>query len=347
MIRACALALTMVACSAAPDPAAPGPEALPAPPPPAEPPRPSLQQQPDALIAGTHRAIAYSGFREGQSPGGEHPSREQVREDMHILAEAGFTLIRLYHAGQHAEDVLAVIAEDALPIRVVQGAWLDAELSAHETCAWLSEPIPEAELASNAERNQAQVQAVIALAQRYPELIAAVNVGNEALVTWNDHLVSIESMVAYLETVSAAIEQPVTTADNYVPWVEHAEALGPVVDFAFVHSYPVWEGKDIDQGLPYTIDNLQQVRAALPDEPIAIGEAGWVDQAEEFGERASPDKQTRYVRELWDWGASTNTTVFMFEAFDEPWKGDPSRPLGAEKHWGLYTVDRQPKPVMR
>ncbi len=47
------------------------------------------------------------------------------------------------------------------------------------------------------------------------------------------------------------------------------------------------------------------------------------------------------------WARTANTTVFFFEAFDEPWKGDERDPLGAEKHWGLFNVDRTPKQVMR
>jgi exo-beta-1,3-glucanase (GH17 family) len=43
----------------------------------------------------------------------------------------------------------------------------------------------------------------------------------------------------------------------------------------------------------------------------------------------------------------TKTTVFFFEAFDEPWKGDPNNPMGAEKHWGVFNVDRTPKEVVR
>jgi hypothetical protein len=38
--------------------------------------------------------------------------------------------------------------------------------------------------------------------------------------------------------------------------------------------------------------------------------------------------------------------TFAFEAFDEPWKGSPEI-LEPEKHWGLFTVDRKPKKVMR
>jgi exo-beta-1,3-glucanase (GH17 family) len=48
-----------------------------------------------------------------------------------------------------------------------------------------------------------------------------------------------------------------------------------------------------------------------------------------------------------EWSKEMNITNFFFEAFDEDWKGNPDNPLGAEKHWGLYTVDRKPKLVMQ
>ena len=89
------------------------------------------------------------------------------------------------------------------------------------------------------------------------------------------------------------------------------------------------------------------MRQALPDRPLAILEAGWATVASEFGDRAGEAQQARYYGELKDWAADDGTTVFFFEAFDEPWKGDPNNPLGAEKHWGLFNVDRTPKQVMR
>jgi hypothetical protein len=46
-----------------------------------------------------------------------------------------------------------------------------------------------------------------------------------------------------------------------------------------------------------------------------------------------------------DWTDEAGILCFVFEAFDEPWKGSPD-PMEPEKHWGLYTVDRQPKKVM-
>jgi exo-beta-1,3-glucanase (GH17 family) len=47
------------------------------------------------------------------------------------------------------------------------------------------------------------------------------------------------------------------------------------------------------------------------------------------------------------WSAENNFTTFFFEAFDEDWKGDPGSPMGAEKHWGIFTIDRKPKQVMK
>lgn len=46
------------------------------------------------------------------------------------------------------------------------------------------------------------------------------------------------------------------------------------------------------------------------------------------------------------WSNEKNILVFVFEAFDEPWKGSDEA-LEPEKHWGLFTVDRKPKKVMQ
>ena len=311
-----------------------------------------VKQESSALIADLHGAVAYSGFRTGQHPdrgeGAKNPSAEEILEDLQILASTGqFPLIRLYDSQENSEMVLRLIKEHGVPIKVMLGAWLDAELSNHEGCAWLTEPIPEAELIDNSLANEAEVRRTIRLAQTYPEIVVAVNVGNEALIDWNDHLVSIESMVTYIELVKESIGQPVSTADNYVAWINHADQLSKVVDFAGVHTYPIWEHKTVKEGLSYTIENMVAVQEALPGVPLSIMEAGWATVATEFPEQANEKNQAIHFKELWNWTRDMNITTFWFEAFDEDWKGNPHDPNGAEKHWGLYTVDRKPKAVMR
>jgi exo-beta-1,3-glucanase (GH17 family) len=276
-----------------------------------------------------------------------NPTREQVLEDLQILAGRGFYLVRMYDSGENTETALDLIREHGLPIKVLLGIWLQAEVSNHEGCAWLTEPIPAATLAENALENAAEVDRGIALALRFPGIVVAVNVGNEALVDWNDHMVPLERVIAYVRRVKAQIEQPVTVADNYAWWARSGKPLAAEIDFIGVHTYPQWEGKTVDEALAYTIENVAAVRAALPDKPIVILEAGWATVASEFGERASEAYQARHFGELRSWASANNTTVFWFEAFDEPWKGDENDPYGAEKHWGLFFVDRTPKLVFR
>ena len=118
-----------------------------------------LSQEPVDLLAGVCTAICYSGFRAGQHPdrgdGANNPSSEQTLEDLTILARDGnFPLIRIYDSGENSEMVLKVIAENKLKIKVMLGIWLKAELSNHESCAWLTEPIPQETLDKNKVANQ-------------------------------------------------------------------------------------------------------------------------------------------------------------------------------------------------
>jgi exo-beta-1,3-glucanase (GH17 family) len=309
-----------------------------------------LVQSPDALIAGETMAVAYSGFREGQHPdrdfGAVNPSHAEILEDLQILVAHDLNLIRMYDTGNNTRATLELIREHNLPLKVMLGIWLRAEISNHEGNSWLLEPISDEKLAENVLRNEAEVRRGIELANEFDDIVVAVNVGNEALVDWNDHMMSLERVIEFVRQVKASIEQSVTVAENYDWWRKDGVPLAAEVDFIGVHTYPVWEGKAIDEALDFTIENIRVVRAALPDKPIAILEAGWATTAIEFGPRANEADQVRYFAEMSAWATETNTTVFFFEAFDEPWKGETSNPLGAEKHWGLFFVDRTPKSVM-
>jgi exo-beta-1,3-glucanase (GH17 family) len=342
IVAACILiALISVNCSCKADSNAPAEEKT-----------DSLQQSTDQLLAGHSLAVAYSGFRQGQHPdrgdGAVNPSEEEILEDLQILTRgSSFGLIRVYDSQQNAETVLRMIKANDIKLKVMLGIWLSAEISNHEGCSWLPEPIPADFLAANRVKNEAEVERGISLANEYQDIVVAVNVGNEALVSWTDHMVGVDAVRSYVRKVKSSVSQPVTVAENYEWWATNGTQLAGELDFISVHTYPVWEGKDIDEGLSYTIENLEAVRATLPDSSMVISELGWATVASEFGDRASEEKQLQYYTEVIEWSTRRNITVFWFEAFDEDWKGDPANPLGAEKHWGLFTVDRKAKLAMR
>jgi exo-beta-1,3-glucanase (GH17 family) len=308
------------------------------------------RQMPSELLNGQVMAVAYSGFREGQYPdrgdGAVNPNAEQILEDLNILAAHQFNLIRIYDSGENSATTLRLIQQHKLPIKVLLGIWLEAEVSNHEGCAWLDTPIPAADLAANTLNNAAEIDRGINLAKQYSDIVIAVNVGNEALVEWNDHMVTLPSIINYVRRVKEKIKQPVTVADNYLWWIRDGSPLAAEVDFIGVHTYPIWENKTIDQALAYTIKNIEDVHRALPDKPIAVLEGGWATTATEFSEQANEANQARYFREVAKWAKDKNITFMFFEAFDEPWKGNPDNPEGAEKHWGLFKVNRTAKQVM-
>jgi exo-beta-1,3-glucanase (GH17 family) len=291
-------------------------------------------------------AICYSGYREGQSPGTQiYPSLAQIREDLLILRKH-WTLLRLYDCSPHAERVLQVIAEDGLPFRVMLGAYLGAEMS-NCGCPW-GATFTEEQLEASLRENQAELQRLITLANQYPEIVFSVAVGNEATVDWTDHFVPVAHMIEYVRRVKAAVRQPVTFCENYVPWHHKLRDLVPELDFISVHTYPVWEYKHIHEALAYTQDNVLSVARLYPDKPIVITEAGWCTNSNGRGmhaEHAVQALQAIYYQDLMDWTREAKLLCFVFEAFDEPWKGS-SDPLEPEKHWGLFTADRRPKVVM-
>lgn len=294
----------------------------------------------------TGRAICYSGYREGQSPVDRiYPTIDQIREDLLIL-RPHWSLLRLYDCSTHAERVLEVIRQDALPFQVMLGAHLGAEVN-NPRCPW-GVPIGDAQLEASAAENEAELERLIDLARRFEDIVFAVAVGNEATVDWTDHMVPVPRVIEHVCRVKRHVRQPVTVCENYVPWLHKLHALVAELDFISVHTYPVWEHKQVHEAMSHTRENYDSVASLYPHVPLVITEAGWATNSNGRGiepHNASPRLQETYLRELLAWSDGANVLTFVFEAFDELWKGSPD-PLEPEKHWGLYGVDRRPKTAM-
>jgi exo-beta-1,3-glucanase (GH17 family) len=292
-------------------------------------------------------AICYSGYRDGQSPeSGIYPTYEQIREDLVILQKR-WSYIRLYDCSLHAETVLKVIEKERLNFKVMLGAFIGAELN-NFGCPW-GTIYSEEELKRNKKNNINQIRKLIKLACQYPEIVFSLSAGNEATVDWTDHYVSVESVLSYVRMIKKETSQPVTFCENYVPWFDKLKQLAEEVDFISIHSYPVWEYKHIHEALEYTKQNYQSIADRYPGKPVIITEAGWATSSNGRGINpalASQEFQAIYYKNLIEWSDKEGIMTFVFEAFDEPWKGSPEA-LEPEKHWGLFTVDRKPKLAVR
>ena len=289
------------------------------------------------------RAICYSGFRDGQSPdAGVFPSPAEIASDFEIL-QGHWDALRLYACDVHTERVLAVIREQGFAFKVMLGAYIAAEIS-NPNCPWGGE-YPASVLRDNKRSNQAEIERAVALANEYPDIVDVVSAGNEATVDWTDHLVSPDAVTDYVAYLQRHVAQPVTFCENYVPWLGKLDALAEQVDLISIHTYPVWEYKTIDEALAYTKENYAAVAERYPDKQVIITEAGWATASNGRGippENVGEFYQKRYLEELHKWSSEQGVVVYVFEAFDENWKGS-DHPLEPEKHWGLYRADRQPK----
>lgn len=289
------------------------------------------------------KAICYSGYRNGQQPGGVNPSYEEVKEDLHLL-KPHWKYLRLYDCDEHALTVIQVIQQEKLDFKLLLGAYINAEMNNHG-CPWHGGVYEELQLQENKLNNDLKIKKLIEWANLYPEIIFCVSLGNEACVDWTDHFVPVDRVIEFAKQVKQHIRQPVTFCENYVPWLNYLSPLVPYLDFISIHTYPVWEYKHIHEAVEYSVANYNLVANQFPNVPVVITEAGWATNSHGVGinaEHVNEQNQKIYFEDLMDWSEKNCVLTFFFEAFDEQWKGS-QHPLEPEKHWGLFRADRTPK----
>ena len=149
--------------------------------------------------------IAYGSYRDNESPDRKSVSSEQdILEDITILTTnhgVSWNLIRMYAADPASEQVLKTIKKHNLPVKVMQGAWLSSTQSDAE--------------------NEQQISEVIRLANEYKDIVVSVNLGNEIFVDWSAHKLELSDIPQYLnwvKKVKAAVDVPVTLADDFNFW---------------------------------------------------------------------------------------------------------------------------------
>lgn len=293
------------------------------------------------------RAIAYGPHRDGQRPGGPPPTREQLREDLHLMSKH-WGLLRVYGSTGPSETILDLIRQDRLPLKVMLGIWIEPEQRQDSTGAVL-ETLPVKQ-----EENRAEIEAGVRLAAAHPDIVIAVSVGNETQVFWSSHRVPGPLLAGYVREVRARTVVPVTTADDFNFWNKPESLdLAEDLDFIVMHLHPLWNGQMPGiSAVDWTRRTYSEIRAAHPGRTVVIGETGWATRKLNTGEQgqlmkgeAGEAQQALFCRSLAAWARREQIPTFFFEAFDENWKGG-AEPDDAEKHWGFFRADRTPKQVL-
>jgi len=197
-----------------------------------------------------HMAFAYGGYR--TTTRNNVPTVEQLKEDMIILNALGCHLIRTYHTQQFAQvsNLLEAIKQlntehPDFKMYVMLGSWIQCK------DAWTSNPIHNQEDIKN---NRAEIDKAIEFAQKYPDIIKIIAVGNEAMVHWaSGYFVSPNIILKYVRELQTMKQMEridssiwITSSDNFASWGGgHAEyhtsdldSLIKEVDYISLHTYP-------------------------------------------------------------------------------------------------------------
>lgn len=197
-----------------------------------------------------YQAICYGGYRTNTRA--KEPSVAEIKEDLKILAALDIKMIRTYNVHQQeTKNLLQAISElhKASPqfeMYVMLGAWIDCKN------AWTNQPpIHDQE----SERNAAEINEAVRLAQQYPQIVKIISVGNEAMVKWAiSYYVTpgiILKWVNHLQELKRQKQLPstlwITSSDNFASWgggdasyhVAELSELMRSVDYISMHTYPM------------------------------------------------------------------------------------------------------------
>ena len=279
----------------------------------------AVQMPPSPLAAGEKLyCVSYTPFRGTQSPlGPDIPvDPRQIDEDLAQLKHIT-DCVRTYSVDFGLDQIAQIAKRHGM--KVLQGLWLS----------------------NRPELSRKQVETAIALANRFPDVIAAVIVGNEVLLRGE---MAAPDLVRIIREVKAQVPVPVTYADVWEFWLRHRD-VATAVDFVTIHILPYWEDFPIPaRNAAAHVDAIRaRMVAAFPGKEVFVGEFGWPSAGRmREGALPSPVNQASTMHEVLDHAKRENYRVNLIEAYDQPWKRQLEGTVGG--HWGLFDAyRRQPK----
>ncbi len=254
--------------------------------------------------------VSYAPFRGAQDPlvEGTKVSAEQIDEDLAFLSHYT-NCIRTYSVDDGRDDVLKSARRYGL--KVLHGIWIS----------------------NDRDKTRRQIEATVALAKEYSDVITAVVVGNEVLLRGE---MSPADLIGYIRDVKSRVSMPVTYADVWEFWLRYPDVQS-AVDFVTVHILPYWEDFPIPASLAAAhVEAIhKKVADAFPNKEILIGEFGWPSAGRmREGARPSPSNQGRVIAETLAMAEREHFRVNVIEAFDQPWKRALEGVVGG--YWGLF-----------
>ncbi len=194
-------------------------------------------------------AMSYGGYRHVDHD--IEPTLDELKDDMKLLSAMGVKIVRTYkvHLPQ-ATNLLQAIAElkkenPDFEMYVMLGAWINCKNAFTD-----EEPNHDVE----SEENGPEIETAVGLANKYPDIVKVIAVGNEAMVNWaatyyvqpSVILKWVNHLQGLKESGKLSKDLWITSSDDFSSWgglgteyhTEDLEKLYHAVDYISMHTYP-------------------------------------------------------------------------------------------------------------
>jgi exo-beta-1,3-glucanase (GH17 family) len=200
--------------------------------------------------------------------------------------------------------------------------------------------------------DDAETQAALAAARAYPKLVVGVSFGNELLFGRRTNAARLGARLAELHK-----REPGLLLSTSEPFHIYREPAGePVLgqlDFLLPNVHPVFQpwfqGAPTANSAQFVVNVVEELAARFCG-PILVKETGvpTAPPGPNFNEGAQADF---YAALRQRFSPGRERAFAYFAAFDAPWRALDMTPTGParteEAFWGLYDVQRRPKPAAR
>ncbi len=240
--------------------------------------------------------VAYSPST-GNPNRGEAAAPSDIRADLGLLREAGFTGLVTYGAlPEGTVDIIASLGFRA----VIYGVWEPA--------------------------NQAELEAARAVASN--SIVIGYCVGNEGL----KRRYSLTQLRDAINTLRKNTGKPVTTSEEFDDYTD--EKVIRLGDWIFPNAHPYFHGRiEPAAAARWTVGAFDDLRNRS-GRFVWFKEVGLPTRGDREGVLSEASQDDYYVRL-----AQSHVRFAFFEAFDQHWKA----PNGVERHWGMFSSEREPK----
>lgn len=195
-------------------------------------------------------AISYGGYR--QNSRNYSPTIAELKEDLKLMHAMNIRILRTYNVQPklpHAANVLEAIdqlkkEDTSFEMYVMLGAWIDC------LNAW-TDKNPNHNLESPA--NVGEIARAVKLANKYPDIVKVIAVGNESMVKWaHSYFVQPRVILKWVNHLQGLKEEGklseslwITSSDDFASWgggdpsykVKDLEDLIKAVDYVSMHTY--------------------------------------------------------------------------------------------------------------